>query len=79
MNHRWPKQGNTISPQKTERECLNNCGIIKVTRHETEGGRDKHWVEFYRGLDRIDDNGKTPKCIGRPTNTATYDARNYPL
>ncbi len=35
--HRWPKEGIAF-PNKTERECQNGCGIVKVTRHELEGG-----------------------------------------
>jgi hypothetical protein len=58
--HRW-SDPIIISPNKTERECLNRCGIVKVTRHESEGGFDKHWTEFYRGLDRIEGEG-TPVC-----------------
>jgi hypothetical protein len=42
---------------KTERECLNGCGVIRVTRHE--GGR--HWVEFWRDCEKIS-TGKTPIC-----------------
>lgn len=42
---------------KTERECVNLCGIVKVTRHEG----DRHWIEFWRGLDRIE-GAKTPAC-----------------
>lgn len=76
--HRWPAQGTVISPHKTERECCNGCGIVKVTRHETEGAKDLHWPEFYRGLDRVDVDGRTPACPGR-ARAATYDARNYPL
>lgn len=73
--HRWgePARFN----HKTERECQNNCGIIKVTRHESEGGKDIHFVEFYRGLDKIECTG-TPPCTGR-AKAAEYDARNYPL
>lgn len=58
--HRWGDR-NVISPNKTERDCLNECGIVKVTRHEFEGGRAQHWVEFWRGLERIDCKG-TPVC-----------------
>lgn len=59
--HRWGDRS-VISPNKTERECLNGCGIVKVSRHESEGGRDIYWPEFWRGLDRIDHGGKTPAC-----------------
>ena len=76
--HRWPKQGTTISPNKTERECQNGCGIIKVTRHETEGGRPKAWTEYFCGIDRVDVDGRVPPCTGR-AKAAAYDARNYPL
>lgn len=74
MKHRWADKA-VISPHKTERECAHGCGIVKVTRHETEAGRAVHWVEFWRGLDRIEGEGT---CTGRPR-AATYDARNYPL
>lgn len=78
--HRWPGAGTVISPNKTERECRNGCGIVKVTRHETEGGRDLHWIEFWRGLDPISDvNGRTPPCTGPATAAVSYSARNYPL
>jgi hypothetical protein len=74
--HRWGDKV-VISPNKTERECLNGCGIVKVTRHEFEGARDRHWPEFWRGLDRIECVG-TPVCAGSARSVA-YDARNYPL
>lgn len=61
MKHRWPKDGTVISAHKTERECLNGCGIIKVTRHEAQGSRDVHWVEFWRDMERIEGKG-TPVC-----------------
>ena len=61
MKHRWPKQGTAITPNKTELECRNGCGTIKVTRHEFEGGREVHWHEFWRGLDRCEGTG-TPVC-----------------
>lgn len=74
--HRWGEK-NVVSEHKTERECANGCGIVKVTRHESEGGREVHWVEFWRDLDRIEGEG-TPVCDG-PANAPAYDARNYPL
>lgn len=46
---------------KTERECLHGCGVIKVTRHESEGGTDLHWVEFWRDQELISCKG-TPVC-----------------
>ena len=63
MKHRWPKEGTIISPHKTERECENGCGIVKVSRHETDGPREVHWIEFWRtdDMQRIKGQG-TPKC-----------------
>jgi len=56
--HRW---GEPLRfERKTERECA-NCGLVKVTRHEFEGGQERHWTEFWRGLDRIECDG-TPAC-----------------
>ena len=60
IRHRWGDKA-IISPHKTERECTNGCGIIKVTRHESEGGRDVHWTEYWRDLGRIHSDG-TPVC-----------------
>ena len=58
QRHRW---GDPLrSEHKSERECT-TCGLIKVTRHESEGGSDLHWTEFWRGLDRIEGDG-TPAC-----------------
>jgi hypothetical protein len=56
--HRWGDR-NVVSPNKTERDCLNECGVLKVTRHECQGGIELHWVEFWRGLERIE-------CVGTP-------------
>jgi hypothetical protein len=57
MKHRWGEKS-VVSLQKTERECV-GCGIVKVTRHETEAGRDLHWVEYWRDLEKIE-------CVGTP-------------
>lgn len=46
-----------VSPYKSERECENGCGIVKVSRHEGQS----HWLEFWRGLDKISV-GVTPAC-----------------
>ena len=59
MNHRWAEKI-VVSPYKTERECKNGCGIVKVIRHEGQ----LHWMEFYCGLDRIECTG-TPPCTGK--------------
>ena len=58
-HHRW---GDKVPfPHKSEAECLNGCGIVKVTRHENNGPRDLHWVEFWRDMERIECSG-TPVC-----------------
>lgn len=59
--HRWSEKTDHPLAHKSERECLNGCGIVKVTRHEFEGGRETHWTEFWRGLDRFEGKG-TPVC-----------------
>lgn len=59
MKRRWGDKV-AVNANKTERDCA-HCGLVKVTRHETEGGRDLHWIEFWRGLDRIEGRG-TPVC-----------------
>lgn len=58
--HRWADKV-VVSPNKTERECLNGCRTIKVSRHEFEGGRDVYWTEFWRDLEKIEGAG-TPTC-----------------
>lgn len=60
-NHRWGDRTEFPLAHKTERGCLNGCGITKVTRHETEGGRDIYWTEFWRGEEQV--HGiRTPLC-----------------
>lgn len=59
--HRWGDAQRFPLAHKTERACLNGCGIVKVTRHEAEGGRDVHWQEFWRDGMRIACDG-TPAC-----------------
>jgi hypothetical protein len=54
--HRWSEKA--VFPHKSERACLRGCGIVKVTRHEPDA-RPPHWVEYWRGLDKID-------CVGAP-------------
>lgn len=63
-HHRWPKQATVISPNKSERECENGCGIIMASFHQYPDGNPFgiHWKEFYRGLDRVDVDGHRPKC-----------------
>lgn len=57
--HRW---GEPVRfAHKTERECLNGCRTIKVSRQEFDGGRDVYWTEFWCDGDRIECAG-TPLC-----------------
>jgi hypothetical protein len=50
-------------PHKSERQC-GRCEMVKVTRHETEGGREIHWTEFWRDLEQINSE-LTPPCDAR--------------
>jgi hypothetical protein len=53
--HSWGEPERFL--HKSERECRNGCGVIKVTRHE--GGA--HWIEFWRDGERIPGK-RTPIC-----------------
>jgi len=55
--HKWAAKVEFPFAHKSERECLNGCGIVKVTRHEDRS----HWVEYWRGLEKISVD-KTPVC-----------------
>lgn len=67
--HRWGDR-NPVSLQKTEYTCR-RCGVVKISRHETEGGRELHWKEFYRDLDKIAGAADpTPPCDARLEVTA---------
>lgn len=60
-NHRWGEKQQFPLAHKSERTCVNGCGITKVTRHETEGGRDIYWTEFWRDGEQV--HGiRTPRC-----------------
>lgn len=52
-NHRWGEKTDFPLAHKSERECQNGCGITKVTRHEWDGAREQHWIEFWRDGERI--------------------------
>ena len=52
--HRWGEK--LVHPYKTERECLNGCGIVKVSRREHR----LRWTEYWRGLDKIAVNAAPP-------------------
>lgn len=55
QRHSWGEK-TVVSPYKSERQCQ-KCGIVKASRHE----HNSHWVEYWRGLDRIDVI-RTPAC-----------------
>ena len=59
MRHRWGEK--VVFPHKSERECRNGCGIVKVGRSESEGGRAVYWSEFWRDGEKIGCAG-TPVC-----------------
>ena len=57
--HRWGEPARF--PHKSERTCLNGCGVTKVGHHQSEGARDRRWTEFWRNGDQIDTD-RTPPC-----------------
>ena len=58
MSHSW---GEKLRFQfKSEAECT-KCGLVKVSRHEHEGGRDRRWTEYWRGGEQLDTT-KLPAC-----------------
>ncbi|MGY3527712.1 hypothetical protein ACVISU_000480 [Bradyrhizobium sp. USDA 4452] len=59
--HRWGEK--VRFPLKTEQSCL-RCDIVKVGRHEFEGGRDQYWTEYWRDEERIRCDA-TPPCDAR--------------
>ncbi|WP_439392357.1 hypothetical protein ACRQ5Q_22440 [Bradyrhizobium sp. PMVTL-01] len=59
--HRWGDKVDYPLAHKSERECRNGCGVVKVHRHETEGGKDIHWVEYWRNGEMIP-GGMRPTC-----------------
>ena len=73
--HRWGKPVR-FGTYKAERECA-RCGVVKVSRHEFEGGREVHWQEFWRDEERIH-HAATPPCdarIEQASERAHEDAR----
>lgn len=63
--HRWGDKIDFPLAHKSERTCL-QCAVVKVSRYENEGGHDRYWTEFWRGGERIDEDGRygrtTPAC-----------------
>lgn len=58
MKHKWFE--NSRNEHVTVRIC-ERCAMRKISRHEFEGGKPMHWVEFYRGSARVQCDG-TPAC-----------------
>jgi hypothetical protein len=56
--HRWGDK--VVFPHKSER-CCANCGLVKVSRHESEGGRDRYWTEYWRAEEKLSTD-KVPAC-----------------
>lgn len=49
-----------LDQHHTFRRCW-DCGLMRITRHESDGGRDVHWIEWRRNGERIDSE-RTPAC-----------------
>jgi hypothetical protein len=60
--HRWGEPVR-FGTYKTERQCT-RCEMVKVSRHEFDGGRDVHWIEWWRDEERIHCDA-TPLCDAR--------------
>ena len=58
MKHKWSL--NSRTHDRTVRIC-ERCGMRRISRHEMEGGRMLHWVEFYKGTERVKHHA-TPIC-----------------
>jgi hypothetical protein len=69
--HRWGEKSSP-SRHKSEQSCIRR-GIVKASRHEFEGGRDLHWKEYWRDLDRVDKDGKAPPCDARLETRGQHD------
>lgn len=69
--HRWSDP--VRFQYKSERTCLNGCGIVKVTHHES----GEHWVDYWRGMERLGATGRTPACTpkvnARPSEASPPD------
>lgn len=55
MKHSWGLPHRF--PYKTERECTNGCGIVKVTKKEP----GQYWTEFWKDGEQIKAE-RTPAC-----------------
>jgi hypothetical protein len=69
--HRWGEK-TPVSRHKSEQQCI-RCGTVMARRNEFEGGRELHWKEFWRDLERLDSDGKTPPCDARLEKRGQHD------
>lgn len=60
--HSWGEKV-AFGNYKSETQCL-RCGLVKVSRHETEAGRGVHWKEYWRDEELIS-RDDLPACDGR--------------
>jgi len=60
--HRWMPPTRP-SRHLTIRLCA-TCGVAKHSHHETEGGREVHWVTFHFLDGTHSRRGGTPECTG---------------
>jgi hypothetical protein len=58
--HKWGDKVRADDGSQSRKVC-ERCDMICVSRHEHEGGRDRHWKEFFRGTVRVECD-KTPAC-----------------
>lgn len=69
VRHRWGEKDKHAD--RSIRSCL-KCGLLKVTRHEP-AAYPMHWIEYWRGTERVDCPG-TPPCAGpEALNPSTED------
>lgn len=60
--HKWGEKVR-FGNYKSEQQCL-RCELVKVSRHESEGGRDVHWKEYWRDGEIVS-RGDMPICDAR--------------
>lgn len=60
--HKWGEKVR-FGNYKSEAQCL-RCELVKVSRHESEGGREVHWKEYWRDEELIS-RDEMPVCDAR--------------
>jgi hypothetical protein len=60
--HRWGEKQRF--EHKSEQQCA-RCEMVKVGRHEWQAGRPIYWTEYWRDLEQVNQDGKTPPCDAR--------------